>query len=172
AGRVIEPVTPASAWRHWSVVSLGKTEFGQRRLSTSRLDPVVRLVSRCTPADRPVAFFPFLPQLNYYAERPFAAELPYLAPGFADAREHQRRSIAALERQKAGLLFWNENYAYDGKAERNAVNTHAVLYRHVLEHFDRVGKLGGFSVFLHRSGRSVNPACVASELAGGIELQR
>ncbi|MGR9086818.1 MAG: hypothetical protein ACU841_07065, partial [Gammaproteobacteria bacterium] len=62
AGRVIEPVTPASAWRHWSDVSLGKTEFGQRRLSTSRLDPVVRLVSRCTPADRPVAFFPFLPQ--------------------------------------------------------------------------------------------------------------
>jgi hypothetical protein len=170
-GRVFHPVTPVLAWQHWSAASLSKAEFAQRHLETSQLGPVARLVARCAPADMPVAFFPFLPQLNYYAERPFAAELPYLAPGFVDAPAHQVRTIAVLEKQKADLLFWNENYAYDGRVERNAVNTHAVLHRHVLEHYNRVGQLGGFSLFLHRSNRSVTAACVASVFTHGIDPQ-
>lgn len=168
-GRVFYPVTPILAWQHWSAASLSKAEFVKHHLEASQLGPVVRLVARCAPADMPVSFFPSLPQLNYYAERPFAAELPYLAPGFVDTLAHQERTIAALERQKADLLFWNESYAYDGRVERNAVNTHAVLYHHVLEHYHRIGQLGGFSLFLHRSNRSVAAACITSVLTHGID---
>lgn len=146
-GRVVKPSPPDRAWRNWSAAALSKAEFEASHVRGSPTGEVVEAARQLVPEGRPTFFFPFAPQLHYFADRPFAAGLPYLAPGFFDSREQQLRAVALLRRQRPEAVFWREGYAYDGRSERNAVSTHAVLHRGVEDLYARVGEVAGYTVF-------------------------
>jgi hypothetical protein len=155
------PNSPASAWRHWSAASLDKAAFAQRYVDGSVLGGVVDIARHCTPVDSPTFFYPFTPQLHYFAERPFAAKLPYLAPGFFPKAAQQQRAIAQLQAERPGMLFWDERDAYDNLAERLSTVTHADVFRYVTDRYTRVGIAGTFTVFARQDAMPVSPACAA-----------
>lgn len=158
-GRVMLPSAPATAWHNWSSAALPKDAFARRFLQATALGQLARTAHDCLDANAATAFYPFTPQLHYYAERRFAAELPFLAPGFFDAALAQDRSIAALERQRPALLFWAEDETYDGRAERNSVNTHARLHDYVASHYARAGRIDDFTVFRRNDAAPFPSTC-------------
>jgi hypothetical protein len=158
-GRVMMPWAPAESWQHWSSAALPKREFARRYLQPTPLGQLARVAQDCLAADAVTAFYPFTPQLHYYAERPFAAELPFLAPGFFDGAAQQDRSIAALESERPALLFWNEDDPYDGRDDRNSVNTHARLYGYVISHYARAGYVDDFTVFRRNDAPAFPAGC-------------
>ena len=120
----------------------------RRYVDGTQMGQLARIAAACVPPGTPTAFYPFTPQLHYFAERPFAGELPYLAPGFFASTAQQDRAVRTMERQRPAALFWNEAYAYDGLPDRNAVATHPRVHAYVDEHYERKNDIAGFGVFV------------------------
>jgi hypothetical protein len=158
-GRNMTPASPATAIRNWSAAALPKAEFARRYLSDTPPGQLVRIARDCLAPDEPTAFYPFAPQLNFFAERPFAAGLPFLAPGFFATAEQQASSIATLEREKSALLFWAENAAYDGVAKRNSINTHARIHAAVSSRYTSSGNIARYTVFRRRGVPAFPAGC-------------
>jgi hypothetical protein len=151
---------PAEALTHWQAVTQSKAGFESNFLSNLPIGKVARVARRCLPVGTPTVFYPFSPQLHYFSELPFAGDMPYLAPGFFAKPEQQAVVIATLERQAPPALFWNEDYAYDNRPERNSVNTHALLHDYVRSHYTRLETIEGFSVYVRDGSKEALPACL------------
>ena len=159
-GSVVLIATPAATLEHWRAVALSKSEFEQNYVSRQPIGQVARLARRCLPPQTPTLFYPFSPQLHYFSERPFAGGMPYLAPGFFSAPAQQAEVIEVLQHQHPPLLFWNEDYAYDDRPERNGVNTHPLLHAYVRTHYVREKRVGDFSVYVLQGSDEALWACV------------
>ncbi len=158
-GRAVAPSRPATAARNWAAAALPKAEFARRHVDATPIGRVAAVARRCLAPANPTAFFPFTPQLHYFAERPFAGGLPFLAPGFFDTVNRQRRAVEQLERERPALLFWAEGFAYDGRADRNSTRTHALVHAYVVSHYQRAGLVDGHTVFRRTGAVMPSPDC-------------
>ena len=111
----------------------------------------VRQVRENTPPGSRIAFYPFHMKFNYFADRPFAAGLMLLAPGYFDAPRYQARAAATLARQNVPFVLWNERFTFDNMPERNPVQVFSVLHEAVNREYSRQGMLYGFTVYQRNS---------------------
>jgi len=110
---------------------------------------VLAAVEMTAPGER-IAVFPFAPQVYFFSERTMAGDTLAIAPGYLDQPYFQERIIASLRRDRPRLVLWDTGLAYDGLPQRNAVLTHAEVYRFVTDAYQPVGEAGPFTLFAPR----------------------
>jgi len=101
------------------------------------------------PGER-VAMYPFFMKFNYFAERPFAAGMMLLAPGYFDSERYLTEAIRRLHEQKVRYVLWNEQFTFDGLKARNPTVSSAPLYEAIERDYERIGQTYGFAVFLKK----------------------
>ena len=115
------------------------------RFWPARLVQVIR--DRLTSPGERIAIYPFFMKFNYFAERPFAAGLMLLAPGYFDSEGYLKEAITKLRRQKVRFVLWDEAFRFDGLPARNPVRSSALLHAAVAHDYDNIGQLYGFTVY-------------------------
>jgi hypothetical protein len=102
---------------------------------------LVEYVRACTrPSDRVLATF-FAPELNFFAQRGFAAGLPFLSGGHWSETRFQERSLQFLESNPAVMVIHRPGDVSFSK-------TYPLLSKYLTEHYRNVGTtdfLGGQS---------------------------
>jgi len=166
-GGLAKPSSPDTALANWQAAALSKEAFRHRYLDGTAVGELVSIAMACVPPGSPTAFYPFTPQLHYFAGRPFAGELPYLAPGFFATDAQQDRAVRAMEAQRPAVLFWDEGYAYDAQPDRNAVVTHSRVHRYLDEHYERREEVAGFGVFTREGVQLASGCPLAQQRAPG-----
>jgi hypothetical protein len=111
----------------------------------------VLAATRMTTARERILVFPFAPQVYFFAERLMAGDTLLVAPGYFDQPRFEERIVASLRRDRPKLVMWDTELAFDGLPKRNAIFTHATVYRFVTENFQRVGEAGSFALFVDRT---------------------
>ena len=111
----------------------------------ARLVQAIR--DRLTRPGERIAIYPFFMKFNYFAERPFAAGLMLLAPGYFDSEGYLQEAITKLRRQKVRYVLWDETFRFDGLPARNPVRSSALLHAAVVNDYQNLGQLYGFTVY-------------------------
>lgn len=127
-----------------------RTTFIRRLLAEEPGFPPAVVVREVRAATRPgerVGIYPFFMKYNYFADRPFAAGMMLLAPGYYDAPAYQRLAVARLEEQRPRFLLWNELFTYDGRPQRNPVRVYPLFRQAVRDDYAPVGRLAAFTVY-------------------------
>lgn len=97
-----------------------------------------------------IAIYPFFMKFYYFAERPFAAGMMLLAPGYFDSERYLQEAIKRLRDQDVRYVLWNEQYSFDDLEVRNPTNSSASFYQAIQDDYEVKGQTNGFTIFLKR----------------------
>ena len=121
----------------------------------------IEYVRRCTaPTDRVVALPPML-GLYYFADRPFAGNLPAWSPGFFSATADQAAWIARVRGQRPRMVVGDLGSGFDGRPERSFAVYSKLISEYVSTQFVPIAVFGSIVVRA--------PIGTAHPVAGGAD---
>lgn len=95
----------------------------------------VRYVRECTRQDDPLLVLWFAPDLYYYADRPFAGRLGFYMEGYWASPAHERRNLAAVERDRPVLAI------VEAGREATDLYTYPRMLQYVDRYYHQIGVL-------------------------------
>lgn len=117
---------------------------------------VIRYIQHTTSKTQRILAIPFLPNIYYWADRPFGSGQMLLAPGYFSTEKDQINMITRMSREEVNLVVEIPDMKFDNRADREIKSYVPVFYKYLNNYYSEIAAFGPAVIKINTKKSNIN----------------